>query len=109
FFSTRANTKGVWVGIVASLLFATYGVLTKEQKSLDLGRFNFPWHPIMIGVVAHVVLAGVGYAASFLFGGIPNTKELTWWGWREQRKKRQQQSLNAQPIESPARADASIE
>jgi len=86
FLSTRVNRKSAWVGIVASLLFTTYGVVTKEQKALNLGPFNFPWHPIMIGVLAHVVLAAVGYAASFFFSEPALAPDLTIWGWLRKRR-----------------------
>jgi SSS family solute:Na+ symporter len=86
FMSTRANASGAWIGIIACLAFTTYGVLTREQKSVNLGRFNFPWHPIMIGVVAHGVLVVVGYAASFCFSKTPIAPELTFWGWLAKRK-----------------------
>lgn len=50
----------------------------------DLGRYNFSWHPIMIGVLAHLVLLGVGLAASFCFPPPPpEDRSMTLWGWLE--------------------------
>jgi hypothetical protein len=51
---------------------------------VDLGAANFHLHPIMIGVIAHLVLLGVGFAGSFLFPP-PETisRNMTLWGWLE--------------------------
>jgi hypothetical protein len=34
---------------------------------LDLGPLNYSWHPFLIGVFSHVILFGVGWAASRWF------------------------------------------
>jgi SSS family solute:Na+ symporter len=39
-----------------------------KTRLLDLG-FNFPLNPILIGVLGHLVVFGVGYAVSRIFGG----------------------------------------
>jgi len=98
FFSRRANPRGVWTGIIACVLFTTYAVLTSGLASgftwgghrvLDLGWFNFPWQGVMIGVVGHLVLVVVGYAASLCFpSGAEVAAELTAWGWLERRRAR---------------------
>ena len=41
FLSRRANRRGVYVGILASVLVTMWAVLTKSGKLVDLGRFNF--------------------------------------------------------------------
>jgi SSS family solute:Na+ symporter len=90
FFTTRANRKGLAVGIAACALFTAYALLTstkfdlggpKNQLILDLGRYNFSHHKYMLGVYSHVVLFGVGYAASFLFQADKDTRPLTFYGW----------------------------
>jgi SSS family solute:Na+ symporter len=89
FFSTKANTRGVWAGIVACLLFTAYATLTAGDGSvMDLGRFNFKLPAVMIGVIGHVVLIVVGYSASLGFGnGRAAAHELTFWGWLEQKRR----------------------
>ncbi len=84
FLSERAGSAAAYWGICASLLFTAYATLTLGAGKLwNLGRWNFPYHDYMIGVIGHVTLIVVGYGASFL---LPNrnatSKELTLWGWR---------------------------
>jgi len=84
FLSERTSKIAAYIGIAASLIFTTWATLTLGGGKLwNLGRYNFPFHEYMIGVIGHIVLVIVGYAASFLF---PNrdaaSKELTLWGWR---------------------------
>jgi len=90
FVSPRAHPRGVWCGIVACLLFTGYATLTAgEEPMLDLGRFNYRLHGVMIGVIGHLVLMVVGYAASRLLPGPPSRKaELTVWEWLRARKER---------------------
>jgi SSS family solute:Na+ symporter len=89
FLSPRANRQGALLGIVACLVFSTWAVLTSgSQPVWDLGKaYNFGLDPIMGGVLAHVVLLVVGFAASFLFPPPePGNRALTLWGWLERRK-----------------------
>jgi SSS family solute:Na+ symporter len=88
FLSTRANKGGVWVGIIACLLFTGWGTLTSgDERAVDLGKYNFPYGGIMIGVIGHVVLLVVGYTASFLFpASSPEHREMTLWGWLAKRR-----------------------
>ncbi len=92
FFSHRANSRGVYTGILASVLFTAWATLTLGTKpALDLGRYNFPWHDYMIGAVAHVVLFVVGYAASLFFGDADEDsalREATLWAWLRRRRAR---------------------
>jgi SSS family solute:Na+ symporter len=93
-FSKRANKKGVYIGIAASIIFTFWAILTstpmglegKERLILDLGRFNFTHHKYMIGVYSHVVLAVVGYFSSFLFKAKPADLTLTYYGWKKLKK-----------------------
>jgi len=42
FFSTRANARGVWAGIIACLLFTAYATLTQgKEQLLDLAASIF--------------------------------------------------------------------
>ncbi len=83
FLSPRANRQGAAAGIIACLLFTTWGTLTSGKAPvLDLGAGNFTLAPIMIGVFAHVVLLVVGYLASYLFPApAPICRDMTLWGW----------------------------
>lgn len=88
FMTTRANVGGIWVGIVACLLFTAYATLTAgKTKMIDLGAWNYGWHDVMIATVGHIVVVVVGYFASFLFKSAPADRSMTFWGWMEQRRK----------------------
>jgi SSS family solute:Na+ symporter len=88
FLSERASKTSAHVGIAASLIFTTWATLTLGGGKLwNLGRVNFPLHDYMIGVIGHLVLLAVGYAASFIFPNLDAaSKEMTYWGWRRRRK-----------------------
>ncbi len=84
FLVRRANRTGALAGIAANLIFTVWATLTMGGKSLDLGRFNFPWHDYMIGAIGHLVLLVFGIVFSFLFPQSKSTAEnLTLWGWRD--------------------------
>jgi solute:Na+ symporter, SSS family len=103
FFSTRANTRGVWAGIIACVLFTAYATLTEPKAQLlDLGDFNFPLPGVMIGVIGHVILIVVGYVASLCFGGDTNAgRDLTLWGWLEKRKLLRDEEMISHAIAEP--------
>ncbi|HWB83197.1 MAG TPA: sodium:solute symporter [Bryobacteraceae bacterium] len=91
FLSPRANTSGVYAGIIASLIFTAWATVTLSGKRLiDMGRFNFPWHDYMIGAIAHVILLVVGYAASrMLASGAEESgkwSEMTLGAWLRKRR-----------------------
>ena len=71
----RANGRGAVVGIVACVLFTAWATLTSvklpalNRALLDLGPFNYPWHPFLIGILNHLILLGVGYLASLFLAG----------------------------------------
>jgi len=95
-FSKKANKKGVYVGIIASIIFTLYALLsstpigTNEHKVLllDLGKLNFTHHKYMIGVYSHLVLIIVGFSASFFFKAKPVDENLTYYGWSKMKKKK---------------------
>lgn len=99
FLSRRANRWGVYAGIVASLLVTAWATITSgPDKMVELGSANFPWDPLMIGVVGHVVLIAVGYPASLLFSKrvpVGADTPITLWDWL---KIRRAQTITATPV-----------
>ncbi len=85
FFTIRANTKGLYAGMAACVLFTGYALLTSE-RFIDLGPYNFTHHKYMLGVYSHLVLFGVGYTASFFFKPDKNIRHMTFYGWLERQK-----------------------
>jgi SSS family solute:Na+ symporter len=94
--TTKTNKKGVYVGIIACILFTGYAILTstpvpvgggENKLLLDLGRFNYSQHKYMIGVYSHIVLFVVGYVASFFFNHEKEIKDLTIYAWLKKRRK----------------------
>jgi SSS family solute:Na+ symporter len=96
-FSRRANSQGLYIGIAVAVLYTAYAVLTStkvdidgdgvKQTLLDLGDWNFSHHKYMLGVYSHLIVLVVGYVASFFFKTPLADKELTIWGYYEDRKK----------------------
>jgi SSS family solute:Na+ symporter len=88
FLSPRANRQGAYIGILACLLFTTWATLTSgKDPTWNLGAFNFKLHPVMIGVLGHLILLSVGYVASFFFAAPEKeSRAMTLWGWLESRK-----------------------
>ncbi|QEE29200.1 sodium/solute symporter [Terriglobus albidus] len=99
FLVPRATRTGAITGLVASLIFTTWGVLTEGGKILDLGRWNFTWHDYMLGAIGHVIVLVVGVSASYLLPGKPVATNLTWSGWRN--RIHSQQSVHALDVVSP--------
>ena len=93
-FSRRANKKGVYIGIAASVIFTAYALLTStplefgghKHLIIDMGGFNYTHHKLLLGVYSHIVLFVVGYFASLFFKSPGNISHLTFHGWKEQRK-----------------------
>ena len=94
-FSRRANWQGLYIGIAAAVLYTAYAVLTsskfetsggEKELLLDLGEWNFTHHKYMLGVYSHLIVLVVGYVASLFFKTPPADKELTIYGYLEERK-----------------------
>ncbi|HWA28017.1 MAG TPA: sodium/solute symporter [Lacunisphaera sp.] len=69
FFTRTATREGCYAGLAACAVFTTWGTLTSGRDPMvDLG-FNFPLNPILIGLLGHLVVFGVGYGWSRVFGG----------------------------------------
>jgi len=92
FLMPRATRQGALTGLITCLVFTTWATLTEGGRTLDLGRWNFPWHDYMIGAIGHVILLVVGILASLLLPGTPIATDLTWSGWRRGSHQRQAQS-----------------
>lgn len=82
FLVPRATRTGALAGIIASLIFTTWATLSEGGKIVDLGRWNFPYHDYLIGVIGHIILFAVGVAVSYLLPGTPLSPNLTLSGWR---------------------------
>ena len=97
-FTQRANKQGLYFGIGASVLFTAYALLTsnpvyfngKSQLLLDLGGLNFTHHEYMIGVYSHLLLFTVGYVASLFFKGGKEIRALTYYGYLDLKRQRQE-------------------
>lgn len=80
FFTRTATRQGCYAGLAACAVFTAWGTLTASPNPvLDLG-FNFPLNPILIGILGHLIVFGVGYGYSRIFGGYlpPNIAQLTY-------------------------------
>jgi SSS family solute:Na+ symporter len=88
FLSRRANRQGLWIGIIAMLIFTAWATFTSGKDAMiNLGDYNYIWPDVMIGVVGHIIVFTVGWLASLFFPADPDVKqEWTLWGWLEKRK-----------------------
>ncbi|MCQ2114291.1 MAG: sodium:solute symporter [Bacteroidaceae bacterium] len=91
-FTRRANWKGLYIGLAATLLFTIYALLTgaaagDSEPILNLGEWNFTHHKMMLGVYSHIVVIVVGYIASLFFKEPLADKNLTVYGFIEANKK----------------------
>lgn len=94
-FSRRANWQGLYIGIACAILFTAYAVLTstpfdmgsgEKHLLVDLGKYNFTHSTYMLGVYSHLIVLIVGYLGSLLFKTKPADKELTIYGYLEEKK-----------------------
>ena len=89
----KANEKGLYVGMIACILFTAWATLTTTSYEVngtkellwDLGNLNFPHHTYMLGVYSHFVLFFVGWGASYLFKGKPVDENLMLYGLRNKK------------------------
>jgi SSS family solute:Na+ symporter len=89
FLSRRANRRGAYIGIAASLICTLWAVLTNRHL-VDLGPLNYRGDDLTIGALGHIVLFGAGYLGSLLFksrAGEDAQKDMTVWAWLEARRK----------------------
>ena len=65
-----ATSKGAYTGLAVCMLFTLWAALTRVEMPnsqiplLDPGAYNFPWMPMTIGMIGHVLVLVVGNAAS---------------------------------------------
>lgn len=93
-FSARANRQGVNAGIIVCILFTAWAFLTSTPVGLknpklilDLGRFNFTHHKLMLGVYSHLVVIIVGYLVSLFYPKPELEPNLLYSSWKENRGK----------------------
>ena len=95
-FSRRANWQGLYVGMACAILFTAYAVLTstpfdmgngEKELLIDLGKYNFTHSTYMLGVYSHLIVLIVGYVASLCFKTPLADKELTIYGYLEEKRK----------------------
>lgn len=88
FFSRRANRQGVYIGIIATVLFTTWATLTcGDKKIVNASAWNYPWADLTIGALGQIVLLTAGYLGSLLFPADRTAlNEMTFWNWMRQRK-----------------------
>jgi len=95
-FSARANRQGVNIGIITCILFTGYALLTSTPIGvknpsllLDMGKFNFTHHKLMLGVYSHLIVIIVGYIASLFYPKPRLEPNLLYSNWKQNRKKNQ--------------------
>ncbi len=72
----------MYTGIAASLASRVGDADGRGKTVIDLGGWNYRWHDLIIGAVAHVVLFVVGYAASLVFHrDADEVTGITIWKW----------------------------
>jgi SSS family solute:Na+ symporter len=87
FMTTRANRRGVTVGMIACIIFTLWAALTTEWKwgndkfTAISSPVRFAQDLYMLGVYSHIVLFVVGYLASLCFPHEERHPELTIYGW----------------------------
>lgn len=88
FLCPRANRQGAWIGIVTCLVFTAWATFTSGKAPvLNLGHYNYHLHTVLIGGIAHVILLGVGFAASYLFPPPDaSVRAMTLQGWLHRRR-----------------------
>ncbi len=68
FLTRRANKQGALIGILLTIIFCAWGVLTAGKNPyVNLGRYNFPHDSYMLQVYPNLLLFIVGYVASLFF------------------------------------------
>lgn len=84
FLCERATRRGAYLGLACCLIFVAWATVTGPLK-VDLG-LNYGMHPLMIGLISHVVMFGCGYVGSlWLTDDRRDVRGLTIWRLRESR------------------------
>lgn len=85
-FAPKVGVKSMKLGILVCVLFTAYAFITstplglpgKERIWLDLGRFNYSHHKLMLGVYSHLVLMGTAILASLFYKEDAADQKLTY-------------------------------
>lgn len=84
FLCERATRRGAYVGLACCLTFVAWATIT-GPLNVDLG-LNYRMHPLMIGLISHIVMFSCGYTASlWLTDDRRDVKGLTIWHLRKLR------------------------
>jgi len=87
FLAPRATRTGAWTGIVLSMVFTVWAVLTKGANPIfNIGRFNYPWDDLTIGALGNIVLFTAGLVASLLTSATVSEDNGTVWHWLRVRR-----------------------
>jgi len=62
---------------------------------MDLGNYNFPHHPLMLGVYSHLIVIDVGYVASLFFPKPVIDKNLLYSGWKAGVKSEKEETIHS--------------
>lgn len=93
-FSARANRQGLTIGIISCICFTAYAFLTSTKIGLgadkhlllNLGKYNFTHHKLMLGVYSHFIVIGVGYVASLFYPKPVLDQNLLYSGWLQNKR-----------------------
>jgi SSS family solute:Na+ symporter len=94
FVVSRATRAGAYAGIIASMVFTVWAVLSKGANPLvDFGGVNFPFDELTIGALGNIILFAAGAAASIVARRSKASRAGeadvgTFWHWRRMRQLR---------------------
>jgi len=80
-FTTRGNTRSVWVGIVCTVLFTGWCLL--QQRGLVPEMLRMPFDLYYTGLIGNVVMFVLGYALGLCWPATVSLDRLTAWTRRE--------------------------
>lgn len=83
FFTTRANSQGVLIGVVFAVIVTLW--MSASSMSLLTGEYASTMDKLMIGVVSNAVAFVLGYFCSYLFAKPTQQQldDLTVWTWNK--------------------------
>ena len=71
FLSRQANATGAYLGILVCVAFTSWATLTgtffSNGRLMDFGAYNYPWNPLLVGILSHGVLFSTGFLTSHIF------------------------------------------
>jgi len=98
FLAGRAGKAAAAAGIAVNLCFTAWATLTMNGgQTLNLRRWNYPWHEFTIGAIGNLLLLFAGLIAAQLFpakGAGPS--RLTLWAWLAMRRQARQASIHVE-------------